>query len=1297
MKSNLKLLHFSLSVFVFLLMVGLKASAQQFWSLAPESPIGHLPLSDQEGRLYLDLNADAFNVQSYSKSTIASQADEDIEMILPNEFGEQEVFELQKVAVLTPELQSQYPLIRTYVGKSKKRPYLRVRLSHTPIGINAWMRYPNGESRFLQPTGGVKNRYISYLRGAESSGAVDLICSTPYKENWLKGDAPKISNKSARSANAGDIRTFRLAISATGGYTGFWGDDDPSNGTNREDALAAVVSTINRVNEVFESELAIHLELVSGIDLIYDNVDTDPYSSDLNQEAQNNLDEVLGAENYDIGHLFAYARDGGNGNAGTVGSVCKNGIKGGAFSAHPFRGTRDDPFLNDHFDIDYVTHEMGHQFGAFHTFSHANEFEGFSSEPGSGSTIMGYAGLVGLDNVQRHSDPYFHYYSLQNIEAYLERYSCYTTTTNDNQAPVVDAGLDYVLPIGTAYELSATATDPDGDALFYCWEQLDSGLVDASNFGPYNHSGAQSRSLPPTNHPKRIIPKMEMVLYGNLTMSNPSINSAWETVSLVDRTLTWGVTVRDRYPSNQEGKGRIASDVKVLKVHSDAGPFAIESQNEAGIHWQAGSRQTLLWDVAQTDQPPINTQNVSILLSTDGGITFDRTLLSSTPNDGEETITVPGGIASDRVRIKIVPDNSIYFTVNTQDLTVSASPFVLTFDRYTKEVCEDALTFTFDFETFETIGAPVRLSFSDLPSALSASFSNGALNSTVASQTITLEGFSGLPAQDLTLQLRADGAETTQLINLGVQIRTDNFEGIQLTAPLYEDGEQDRTLNLSWTDLPNASSYMVEVANVADFSSLTHSKTTKGPSVEVAGLDFSTDYFWRVKPINECGEGVYSEVGRFRTFSVNCSTYQASELPVQIANAVGSLPKTTTVNIDVFDQAVIQDVNVNVTVDHSDIGDIALFLVAPDNTRVKLTEYLGGNGDDYLQTVFDQESSESIVFSLPPFTGSFRPVGDLSVLNGKNLKGRWSLQIVDQLDNFLRGYLDAFSITVCYRGNVVLDTDNDNIPDVLDNCPAIFNEDQSDSDGDGIGDVCDLNSLNNFSLRKFDPSCIGKSNGAIHITAVAHFDYNVNIEGPNGYYNEASFSYIDKHTVSNLAKGSYTVCIGSPEDPNFERCYTTELFEPDPLNVVTQLNASDLSVTVDLSGGENYQLKINGSLYFIKSGRYRFPLKSGLNSLEVTSDIACQGKKVEEIYVSEDSNIYPNPAAEQVNIVVGGSSTEAKILFFNLQGDLLQQTHLRLNALNRSHQIPLDFYRPGMYLIEVITDHKTEQFKLLKR
>ena len=537
----------------------------------------------------------------------------------------------------------------------------------------------------------------------------------------------------------------------------------------------------------------------------------------------------------------------------------------------------------------------------------------------------------------------------------------------------------------------------------------------------------------------------------------------------------------------------------------------------------------------------------------------------------------------------------------------------------------------------------------------------------------------------------------TRSINLEVNIRKDDFQGIQILAPANSEQEQSRTVSLSWTSLQNADQYTVEVSKSETFSSSTLSKSVESSSTTIEGLDFSTTYFWRVKPNNACGEGAYSEVGSFSTYSVNCNTYDASGLPTRIVDAKGGFTEITRVNLDIYDQAVIEDINVNLSIDHSYIEDISIYLVAPDNTKVKLAQNLGDDQEDFTETVFDQEATVPVVFALPPFTGRYRPQGDLSVFNGKNLKGRWRLEVEDRFDDLILGFVNVFSISVCFKGSVVLDSDNDGVPNNLDNCPTISNTDQSDSNEDGLGDVCDLYSNDNFSLKKSNPTCIGKNNGAISISAFAQFDYQLSISGPNGFEKVESFTHESEIKIPNLAKGDYTICISSPINTDFESCYTSTLLDPDPLSVATQINAKDLSVTVDLSGAENYRIRLNGKNYTNNTGRDRLALREGLNTLEVNTDLSCQGSVVKEIYVAEDSDIYPNPASETVYVAVGGSAMQAEILFFNLQGDLLYNKEVVLNPLNRSCPIPLDYYPPGVYLIRVISGDRIENFKLLKR
>ena len=224
----------------------------------------------------------------------------------------------------------------------------------------------------------------------------------------------KVQNFSAKTTSENNVvKIFRIAVATTGEYTSFWGDNDDSNGTNVEDAMGALVSSVNRISSVFEDEVKVRLELVSDERLIYEDQDTDPFSGNFATELQSTLDEVMGDSSYDIGHVFDYGQP--DGDAGCIGCVCVSGKKGQGYSTHPFRDIFGGEYRNDYFDLDYAGHEIGHQFGAYHSFSFDTEGTGFNAEPGSGSTIMAYAGITAEDDVQLHGDPYFHYHSIQNI------------------------------------------------------------------------------------------------------------------------------------------------------------------------------------------------------------------------------------------------------------------------------------------------------------------------------------------------------------------------------------------------------------------------------------------------------------------------------------------------------------------------------------------------------------------------------------------------------------------------------------------------------------------------------------------------------------------------------------------------------------------------------------------------------------------------------------------------------------------------------------------------------------------
>ncbi|OZV71029.1 reprolysin-like metallopeptidase [Winogradskyella aurantia] len=1045
-------LHFVLALTMILTVFSLGAQ-QGYWQKTDKSNenLG-LNISSLNEKFYetfrLDLSALKAQLANAPLRNVTTNSS--VRISLPSLKGDTQEFMVFEAPVLSEELSLEFPNIKTYVGFSSSEPGTRARFSITPQGLQTMVTSADGPMEFIAPiTKGNTSNYVLYSRDARLTSTKDFECLTDAEFFPMNREAHM-----NRDANDQVLRTFRIAISTTGEYTNFWDDGNNANGNAQQDALAQVVSTLNRNNEVFEVDMAVTFTLVSGTNIIYPSAATDPYTGSFNSQLQTTLTNNVGEANYDIGHLFNFG--GNNGNAGCIGCVCVDGQKGSGFSSHSFLDNDGGPYMSDFFDIDYVPHEIGHQMGANHTFSFGSEGTGVNAEPGSGTTIMGYAGITGPNDVQDHSDPYFHYYSILQILNNLQNRTCWVGTAIANNPPVADAGLDYTIPAGTAFVLKGAATDPDGgDALTYTWEQIDNGVTTSSNFGPDKTSGAVWRSRPPNTSPNRFMPFVERVISGQLTESNPVEtidNSSWETVSNVGRTLNFALTVRDRSEANGVGQTPQSSyDTMTVTVDGSSGPFVVTSQttNET---WDVGSNQTITWDVAGTDGGAVNTPTVNILLSVDGGFSYPFTLASDVPNDGSENITVPvtGGGDVTTARVKVEGNDNIFYAINSANFSIQESEFVLGLAENSVDVCSPAdAVFNFTYNTFLGFTGVTTFSATGLPAGASATFNPASASADGTNVTVTVSGIGSLAVGNYPLTFVGTSGSITNSVDVNFNTYNDNFAILNLLTPF--NGATDvpaDSAEFSWSPDSNAVSYEIDIATDPAFANIVVGTVVDNPSFTASTLNTVTDYFWRVRSVNDCGIGPYSQ-GNFTTANISCNIFSAMDTPLGIpdnnSQGVSSFISVPTTSL-------ITDINVSVNITHTYDGDLILTLIAPNGTEVVLSNRNGGSGANYTNTVFDQEATEAIGAGAPPFSGAFIPDGDLSILYGTFSGGNWELNVSDNA-GFDVGTVDSWSIEIC--GVPQTDTDNDGIPDSSDNCPAIANTDQSDLDNDSIGDVCD--------------------------------------------------------------------------------------------------------------------------------------------------------------------------------------------------------------------------------------------------
>jgi Metallo-peptidase family M12B Reprolysin-like/Secretion system C-terminal sorting domain/Proprotein convertase P-domain len=907
-----------------------------------------------------------------------------IPISFPGAGGEIESYLVYENSILATDLQKKYSNIKNYVGVNIQNVSETIQFTTTLFGLHAFKFSNNDNDTFIEPLEINSSEYKVYRK---ADGSVDKKVNCLVKNTT---SSKRQSNKAtaARAIGDGNFRKFRLALSCTVEYSNFHirraAVTNGSEAQKKEAVLAAMAVTIARVNSIYERDLGIKLELVSNNDQLI-SINNDTFSNTdadkLLDENQTFIDSRIGNNNYDVGHIFATGSSG----LAREGCVCSSGIKA--------QGTTGilEP-VGDIFDVDFVAHEIGHQFGASHTFNgntqggnigtcDSSNFSGDTAvETGSGSTIMGYAGICNDIDVQENSDPYFSFISVDQITNYvIDSGTCSLNVQNNNPKPNITGIQNYTIPKSTPFVLDATVSNTNTGSYTYCWEQNDvqesiQPPVSTSVFGPL------FRSTIPSQNSFRYFPALSTVVAN-------SIQNKWEVIPSVARSMKFVITVRDNGVVN----GGLTTNAELQVNVANVGPFVVTSPN-TNVSWEIGTNQTVTWDVAGTDANGINTSGVDIYLSTDGGLTFPEVLAMNVPNDGSEEINVPDFIGTQN-RIMVKAHNSIFYDVNNANCTIietTTPSFRLKTDNQTVAQCDGAetknVTYRILYSTIAGFTGTTILSASGNPLGSVVTFSknnltqNDYVDLTVSNISPTI--LTG------TYQIIVTGTSgtLTKKLNLYLEIYSSIFPKVKLLSPTNFQETPPTDLLLTWENNVNIPLYDIQIATDEGFTNIIELATVPANSYKATKLENGAIYFWRVQPKNKGCAGQFSDIFQFKT--VFCKPFNLRNDNLFFENKV----VFGEINIEREKGIIIDAINADINIQDASIEFITARIISPIGTKVILFEDQCIDGDVVSATFSD--NGIPIVCGATLATEEFvKPKDAFSKIYGESSRGTWRLEL----------------------------------------------------------------------------------------------------------------------------------------------------------------------------------------------------------------------------------------------------------------------------------------------------------------